>query len=205
MSPFIVAEDITSRFLNVVALFNKAIPLIAVQMEALQVGGVLTLNATTVLDLVPLGTDEEDEPGQATDRAYWINRGSEESVALADELLALLNETTGDHLALKYNKHYIGLARDGVTDNLMTLRARGHHVLTKFRIPRSEEVSTLIEESGIESFRYSKREGRYTLSLRQGDLEHHRNALVKLMRLAGGDAGSDTEPAMEAPRTHADD
>src|SRR4051794_39789857 len=70
----VVAEDITSRFLNVITLFNKAIPLVAVQMRALEVTGVLTLHATTVLDLMPLGTDEEDEAGQATDRNYWIKR-----------------------------------------------------------------------------------------------------------------------------------
>src|SRR5437899_202558 len=34
----IVAEDVTSRFLNVISLFNKAIPLIAVQITVLQVG-----------------------------------------------------------------------------------------------------------------------------------------------------------------------
>src|SRR3954468_21953892 len=34
----IVAEEITSRFLNVVALFNGVIPLIAIQMSALKVG-----------------------------------------------------------------------------------------------------------------------------------------------------------------------
>src|SRR3990170_5460068 len=39
----LVAEDITSRFLNVINLFNRAIPLIAIQMRALEVGGLLTL------------------------------------------------------------------------------------------------------------------------------------------------------------------
>ncbi len=33
----IVAEDITSRFLNVISLFNKAIPLVAIQLRALEV------------------------------------------------------------------------------------------------------------------------------------------------------------------------
>ena len=55
----IVAEDITSRFLNVISLFNRAIPLIAIQLRALEIGGLLTISATTVLDLVRLGTDEE--------------------------------------------------------------------------------------------------------------------------------------------------
>ncbi|WP_204342171.1 hypothetical protein [Micromonospora terminaliae] len=38
----IVAEDVTSRFLNVISLFNAAIPLIAIQMRVLNVGGILT-------------------------------------------------------------------------------------------------------------------------------------------------------------------
>ncbi len=68
----IVAEDIT-----------RSIPLIAVHMRALDVGGTLTSSATTVLDLVRLGTDEEDEAGQSTDRQYWIGRSSKSSVELA--------------------------------------------------------------------------------------------------------------------------
>ena len=31
----LVAEDITGRFLNVISLFNKAIPLVAIQLRAL--------------------------------------------------------------------------------------------------------------------------------------------------------------------------
>ena len=60
----LVAEDITSRFLNVISLFNKAIPLIAIQLRALDVGDVLTINATTVLDLARPGTEEDDDPGR---------------------------------------------------------------------------------------------------------------------------------------------
>ena len=34
----LIAEDITSRFLNVISLFNGTIPLIAIQMQALRMG-----------------------------------------------------------------------------------------------------------------------------------------------------------------------
>ena len=34
----LVAEDITSRFLNVISLFNGHIPLVAIQMNAVQIG-----------------------------------------------------------------------------------------------------------------------------------------------------------------------
>lgn len=181
----IVAEDITSRFLNVISLFNKTIPLIAIQLRALEVGGFLTLNSTTVLDLARLGTDEEDEPGEATDRAYWINRSSVTSVAVADGILDLVNQVTPG-LDLKYNKHYIGLARDGVADNFVSVRPRREYVITTFRIPRGEEVTALIDDSGVESLEYDKRWGQYRLRLTGHDLTGQRDLLLELIRRASG-------------------
>ncbi len=165
----IVAEDITSRFLNVINLFNKSIPLMAIQIRALEVGEVLTLHATTVLDRTRLGTDEEDEAGQATDRSYWLNRGSEASVKVADEILELLSDVAPG-IDLKYNKHYIGLARDGVADNFITFRPRKENLIAEFRVPRTDEVTTLIEDSGLDSLTYDKRWGRYRVRLTKEDL-----------------------------------
>jgi len=182
----LVAEDITSRFLNVIALFNKAIPLIAIQMNALDVGKTLTLQATTVLDTMNLGTDEDDEPGQATDRDYWIRRGSKKSVELADSLRVLVNKVTRDKLALKYNKHYIGLSRDGVADNFVQFRARKDYLIAEFRIERSEEVAKSIEESGVDSLPYEKRWGRYRLRLTRADIRKHSDLLGHLIARASG-------------------
>ena len=39
----LVAEDITSRFLNVLGLFNGSIPFIAIKMSAFKIGDVITL------------------------------------------------------------------------------------------------------------------------------------------------------------------
>src|SRR5215510_8764077 len=65
----IVAEDITSRFLNVIGLFNGYIPLIALQMSALRIGDQITLTFTKVIDVLSLGLDDEGEEIQAvTDR-----------------------------------------------------------------------------------------------------------------------------------------
>lgn len=171
--------------MNVITLFNKAIPLVAIQMRALEVGGVLTLHATTVLDLMPLGTDDEDE-GQATDRSYWIKRGSDSSVAVADALLELVNEVTGNGLALKYNKHYIGLAGDGVADNFVTFRARKSYVIAEFRVARSDDVTAMIEDSDVESLPYDTRWGRYRLRLAGADTNKHQALLVDLIGRAAG-------------------
>ena len=87
----LAAEDITSRFLNVVGLFNGFIPLIALQMSALKFGDQISLVFTKVVDALALGMPDEDEEVQAvTDRTYWENRGTKETVALADEMLELV-------------------------------------------------------------------------------------------------------------------
>jgi hypothetical protein len=187
----LVAEDITNRFLNVIALFNKAIPLIAIEMRALEVKGVLTLHATTVLNLMPLGTDEEDEAGQATDRNYWLKKGSESTVAVADAIVKLANDVTDRDLELKYNKHYIGLAKDGIADNIITFRARKEHLIAEFRAERSDEVTAMIEDSGVDSLAYDKRWGRYRLRLKQVDLKKHRELLVDMIRRSSGTAPKD--------------
>ena len=85
----IIAEDITSRFLNVISLFNGSIPLIALQMQALKVGDNLTLVFSKVVDELLRGAVDEDEDAEAapTDRPYWEARATRQTVQLADELL----------------------------------------------------------------------------------------------------------------------
>jgi hypothetical protein len=116
----LVAEDITSRFLNVIALFNGTIPLIALQVQALKIGDHTTLVFTKVMDELSRGLVDEDEDAEAapTDRSYWEKRGSKVTVQLADELLAIAREIDPS-LELKYNKFYIGLSKGGQPFNFL--------------------------------------------------------------------------------------
>jgi hypothetical protein len=88
----IVAEDITSRFLNVISLFNGTIPLIAVQMNALKLDKNIGLSFTTVVNQMTLGLVDEEEVEEATDRAYWENRGSKKTVTMADQILEIARQ-----------------------------------------------------------------------------------------------------------------
>lgn len=181
----IVAEDITGRFLNVINLFNQAIPLIAVQMSALEVEGVLTLHATKVLDLALPAPEEEDEPGQETDRGYWLEKSAPIILKMTDQLLEQINEQ-GPGLSLKYNKHYIGLQRDGVADNFITFRPRRKHLAVEARIERTEDLDARLEEAGIATIPYDKRWKKYRLSLVPADIKDHRELLVDIIRMARG-------------------
>lgn len=181
----IVAEDITSRFLNVISLLNRTIPLIAIQVRALEVNGVITLTATKVLDLFNLGTDEEDEPGAATDRAYWVSRASQASVALVDSMLELVHEVVPGR-SLSYNKYYIGTSRDGISDLFVKFRPRKKFLIAEFRIPRSDETTALIEDSGLEQLEYDTRWGNYRVRLSANDIVERRDLLLELIRRASG-------------------
>jgi hypothetical protein len=181
----LVAEDVTSRFLNVISLFNKAIPIMAIQINALEVGDAITLNATTVLDVVPRGTDEEDEPGQSVDRDYWISKGSVLTVSMADRMVALVNQVVPD-ISLKYNRHYIGLARGSISDLFVLFRPRKEHLIFEVRLPRSEELTALLDESGLDLMEYSTHWRRYRIRLSESDIESHRDVLFELIRRASG-------------------
>jgi hypothetical protein len=56
-------------------------------------------------------------------------------------------------MSLKY-KHYIGLARDGAVDNFMAFRPRCEYVIDDFRIPRSDEVTVMLNDSGADGLEY---------------------------------------------------
>jgi len=54
----LIAEELTSRFLNIIQLFDRTIPMIALQLTAFQIDDKMVLNLTKVLD----DTLSEDDP-----------------------------------------------------------------------------------------------------------------------------------------------
>ena len=118
----IVAEDITSRFLTVIGLFNGFIPLVAIQLRAIRLGDTVSLVFTKVMDEIRLGLVDEDEEVRArlTDRTgrsaapnrrwRWRTRCSAGCASLDPDL------------ELKYNKFYICLAKDGRSNTYVVFR-----------------------------------------------------------------------------------
>ena len=91
----LVAEDVTGRFLNVLSLFSGTIPLIAIQVSALQVDDKVVLQCVKVLDQRLLRQDDVVEAkGASVDRSYWVERANEKTVALASGLLTFINEAS---------------------------------------------------------------------------------------------------------------
>jgi hypothetical protein len=178
----IVAEEMTSRFLNVVSLFNGMIPLVAIQMSALELEGRVGLVFTTVLDQVSLGLVDEDEDVQdVTDRSYWEQRSCPEIVQMADKLLEIAR-TFDPSLELKYNKFYIGINKDGRLP--FALRPKKNFIRFEPRLKNSQETQERLEAAGLDVMDYDARWGRYRVRLRPGEIEQYRDILTGVIEQA---------------------
>ena len=180
----IVAEDITSRFLNVIGLFNGVIPIIAIQMNAVKVGDSVGLLFTTVLDEAKLGlVDDDEEVREATDRAYWEKRGTPETVKWADRLLKLVQEHDVG-FELKYNKFYIGLAKENRPNNFISFRPKKKALNLYIRLPRSDEVDGIIDGADLDTLDYDAKWGLYRLRLIKDDIDKKRESIAELIQQA---------------------
>jgi hypothetical protein len=180
----IVAEDITSRFLNVISLFNGSIPLVAIQLNAFRLGDSVSLVFSKVLDEMRLGLVDEDEEVQATaDRSYWEARASKQTLAMADELLEVVRAFDRD-LELKYNKFYIGLAKGGQPNNFVIFRPKKDWLLLEVRLDRSDETQAQLDGSGLDVMDYDSRWGRYRIRLAKSDTTKHKDFLAAFMAKA---------------------
>jgi hypothetical protein len=182
----LVAEDITSRFLNVISLFNGTIPFIAIQMQALRVGEHITLVFTTVVDELTRGSADEDEDPEVTDRAYWEKKATPATIVLVDKLLQIAKELD-PALELKYNKGRIRVSRDGRPLSFVKFRPRKSWVTVDMKLPETDDLNEKIENSGIETGDYDKKWGRYKLRLNKSDVESKAEIIRELMNLAYAD------------------
>lgn len=183
----IVAEDITSRFLNVISLFNGFIPLIAIQLKGIEVNGAFTLVATRVLDAIPLGTIEEDQrAGGGSDRAFWVGKSSDATLSLVDSLMKIIRQVEPG-IEPNYTKYYIGLAMPGSSArNFVSFVPQKARLIVQFRIKQSEELTSRLIETNLNLLSYDRQWGYYRIGFKQSDLEDEERlqTIEELIRIA---------------------
>jgi hypothetical protein len=179
----LIAEDVTSRFLNIINLFNGFIPLIAIQMNAIKIDNMITLTFTKVLDQRMGFALEDEEELEVTDRGYWEKRGTKATVQLADELLMISKEFDPD-LELKYNKFYIGISKDGRAFNFVGFRPQKQYIRIEPKLESSQEIQARLEEAELDVMEYSARDGRYRIRLSKDDIKKHAELIKDILKQA---------------------
>lgn len=148
----LVAEDITSRFLNVLSLFNGHIPMIILQLNALKVEGKVVLNFVRVMDRFELRKDDQNEVELTqTDRNYWNDRANKKTVKIADDVLEIINQKANPKQQLNYNKYYIGLS-DGVKSrNFIHFKPKKQFTHILIEVDQKDEWVQKLEDSEMSS------------------------------------------------------
>lgn len=154
----ICAETINARFLNVISLFNRQIPLIALQVKAIKIGESITLTFTKVLDEIPrrLESDIEEEEVQKTDRKFYEQKFSIESIAAVDELAQKIQKEINKSFKLSYTAPYIGCIVDDRAANFILFKPQRSGALRiDLRMRLTNEQIEKLESVGVEVLDYA--------------------------------------------------
>ena len=179
----LIAEDITSRFLNVISLFNGTLPLIAIQMQACRVDEYITLIFTKVMDELIRGLVDEDENADPTDRNYWDKKATKTTVALVGQMLELLR-SFDQSLNLNYTKSYIGIEKDGRPYNFVQFKPLKNRLNFELKLPQSDDIDSMIDEAEFDTLAYDKKWGIYRLSLTKDEIKSKAEKLKYLSERA---------------------
>jgi hypothetical protein len=176
----LIAEDITSRFLNIISLLNGFIPLLAIQLNAIQVGDQIALIFTVVLDhRLGVALDEEEEQ-EVTDRTYWEKRSSKTTVYMADEVLRLL-KTLDQDLDLKYNKFYISVSKYNRPFNFVIFRPKKNSLRIEPKLKKVEEIEIMLDSAGLDVLEYDTRNQRYRIRFSKEEIQKHERLLKEIL------------------------
>lgn len=184
----LVAEDITSRFLNVLALFIGQIPLIVIQVNALQVGDKIITHFVRVMDRFSLRRDDQAEiESPPTDRTFWEKKASKASLELVDQLLALANDGSTQPRRLSYNRAYIGIEHQGDTEKFIYFRPKKRFVHFYAQLDEKDEWVTPLEDLGVA---ISLKKQHVKVTIDQNKFLNAKPVLSKLLKTAVEEFGT---------------
>lgn len=180
----IVAEEITSRFFNVIRLLNRAVPIMAIQLSAFQFDDHVVLQFIRVLDTAEFAADPDDEVAvEPASRAHWEAKKKPELLAVVDSIAALAPTKNGEP-KITYNRGHIALGTSGYNFCWFYPRKVAWHcaMVVKVSLERRLEIIDSLEEAGLEAVSHGRSGIR--LNLKLSEIEAHRDAIAELLRSA---------------------
>jgi hypothetical protein len=175
----IVAEDITSRFFNVIRLLNRAVPVIALQLNAFTFENTVALNFVKVLDIY-----EEVDPPDGADgstRADWEKKSSPESLAVMDKVIDLITKA-GLQPRVTYNVWHVAIGTTGFNFLWLYPRKVASYCPMNLRNEPTgrDKVIARLREAGLDAAPQSASEIR--LRLNRKECEEHSALLTEVLR-----------------------
>ena len=178
----IVAEEITNRFFNVISLFNKSIPIIAIQLNALKIDNKLTLNFTKILDETSYGIVYEDEAQVVTYKREDFEKNIPQNIlSLTDDCFNILTEIN-PKLQKTYTKNYMGIQNGNRPSNFIVFIPKQNFLKPEVNILDLEEWAEKLSRVGIEIVNKNNRNSRISFRLTKKDFDSNRNLVKELFK-----------------------
>lgn len=183
----LVAESITRRFFNVIQLLSHSIPVIAIQVNLIEVSGQQALHFTKVLDTYEEPDDggEAPKPATASDwqkKAPWV-------LEIAETMRTCLADTIPG-LALGFTKSYVSLGLENSFFNYFAFRKRsGGKSLVSFRVASdsAEAVKAWLDEKDVS---YTLRKQRiFYFTFDKSFVQEHHEMLKNIAVMVKDDRG----------------
>ena len=138
---------------------------------------------TKVLDRLSLANEDEDETAEITDRSYWEKRSTSQIMKIIDKLFQDVSDITTGY-ELKYNKFYVGIAKDGVAKNFISFRPKKQFFYFCIRLNEDEEITKQLEDKGFDAS-FVARNKQYEIRFDSyGKYERHREFIRSLVQMA---------------------
>jgi hypothetical protein len=178
----LIAEDVTARFLNILSLLAGTVPLVVIQLNALQVGDQIVLDFVRVLDQTSLRRDDETEASLVTtDRSYWVSRSGPQMIQVTEQLLEIINEKASAAQQLNFNRHYVGLTDGMRSRNFVYFRPRKQFVHMLAEIPDMPDWVERFENVGLPA---ATDRGRLRITIAPKDLKSHEDLIREIIHAA---------------------
>ena len=162
----IVAEEITSRFFNVIRLLNRSVPMIALQLNAFRFGDSVVLHFTKVLDVFEAAEEIEEAATEHADRRYWEARANPASLEVADQIVGMIPSQNGGP-RVTYNRGHIAVGTSGYNFCWFHPRKSAHcHVQLKPGDEHRDEALRRFEEAGIPAAPHRRHSIKFKLNLK---------------------------------------
>ena len=84
-------------------------------------------------------------------------------------------------MELKYNKFYIGLAKDGSPNNFVVFKPRKNNIVVSIKLEHADDVQAKLDQSGLD---FDETNRWYRLRLTVQDVDKNIDLLKELMKLA---------------------
>jgi hypothetical protein len=181
----IVAEEITARFFNVIRLLNRAVPIIALQLNGFTIDNAVVLHFTKVLDVFQEAEDVEEAGGEQVDRRFWERKAGSESLAVLDQVITMIEREIAP-ARVTWNKNHVALGTSGYKFCWFHPRKSTPHCHLRVRTGAENREALLrqLDEAGVGATPFQ--DDVVTIKLSRKHLEDSRAAILGVFRYCEG-------------------